>query len=256
MAERYPCRCCGYRTLDAAPPGSMSICPVCFWEDTHPDDERWCRSNAVDLRQAQRTFAAIGACEKGWLADVRPPTPEEARDPDWRTVDASEPIDRDAALAAIRDAFGGLTRGAGMRVYEAELADDYGHESARTALRRGDRYQRYWEIPDAVIAEHYSALSFFDPPAFRFHVAAYMSFALRNPDSPSNSPEFVVYALTLRDGALRAWCLERFAAFDDAQAAAVVAFLTFTARYDAYGAASAREALDGYWRARIGAAPS
>jgi len=30
---RYPCPCCGYRTLISPPPGTYDICEVCFWED-------------------------------------------------------------------------------------------------------------------------------------------------------------------------------------------------------------------------------
>ena len=30
---RYACPCCGFLTLDEAPPGTFAICPVCFWED-------------------------------------------------------------------------------------------------------------------------------------------------------------------------------------------------------------------------------
>jgi len=31
--ERHPCPCCGFRTLDEAPPGTDEICPVCGWQD-------------------------------------------------------------------------------------------------------------------------------------------------------------------------------------------------------------------------------
>ncbi len=28
----YPCPCCGYLVF-TEPPGSYTICPICFWED-------------------------------------------------------------------------------------------------------------------------------------------------------------------------------------------------------------------------------
>lgn len=31
--ERHPCPCCGFRTLDEAPPGTHDICRACGWQD-------------------------------------------------------------------------------------------------------------------------------------------------------------------------------------------------------------------------------
>jgi hypothetical protein len=169
------------------------------------------------------------------------------------SLDARQPIEREAAVAAIEEAFGSLLRGEGMRIYEAELRDSYGQEYPSFAQRKSDTYQRWQDIPDEAIANHYSVLSFFDPPSFRFHLAAYMRFALRCPEWPSNSQEFVVYALMLKEGELGAWCREKFADFDQAQARAVVRFLEYQRTYEGYSARSATEALESYWRARAGA---
>ncbi len=87
--ERFPCPCCGHRVF-GAPPGSHEICPVCFWED----DERQLAlattltgANRTTLADAQRAYAATGACEERLTSFVRPPAAHEPRDPLWRPVD-------------------------------------------------------------------------------------------------------------------------------------------------------------------------
>lgn len=30
---KYTCPCCGYKTFDIKPPGTVDICPVCYWQD-------------------------------------------------------------------------------------------------------------------------------------------------------------------------------------------------------------------------------
>lgn len=80
---KYPCPCCGYKTLTGPHRGSYEICPVCFWEDDgvqfdDPDYEGG--ANPMSLKQAQRNFEKIGACEEAMLQYVRPPAPGEERD--------------------------------------------------------------------------------------------------------------------------------------------------------------------------------
>jgi hypothetical protein len=96
--EAFPCPCCGHLTL-GEPPGSYEICPICFWEDDLVQ-LRWPTyrggANKPSLVEAQRNFAAIGACEERLLRYVRPPRPDEPRDTGWRPVadeDDFEPAD-------------------------------------------------------------------------------------------------------------------------------------------------------------------
>lgn len=88
--EAYPCLCCGYKTLPKEPPGSYEICPICFWEDSVPDESwRHASSNGVGLIQAQRNFIAFGACAHQWLDAVRRPTQDDERNPDWQTIEVT-----------------------------------------------------------------------------------------------------------------------------------------------------------------------
>jgi hypothetical protein len=79
MNERFPCLCCGYRTLPEEPPMTYNICPVCAWEDDSSKLDGPCGPNTVSLREARINFEATGASEPRDLGRVRAPTEGEAR---------------------------------------------------------------------------------------------------------------------------------------------------------------------------------
>jgi hypothetical protein len=85
--NKWPCPCCGYLVFDE-PPGSYDICPICFWEDdlSHLRFMRTRGANHVSLIEAQQNYAVFGACEQRVKPFVRPPQPDERRDPEWRPV--------------------------------------------------------------------------------------------------------------------------------------------------------------------------
>ncbi|GKW45859.1 CPCC family cysteine-rich protein [Planococcus sp. NCCP-2050] len=79
----YTCPCCGYKTLNEEPPGTYEICGICYWEDDavqfhDPDYEGG--ANGVSLRQAQRNYAAFGACDEASIESVRKPTKKDVKD--------------------------------------------------------------------------------------------------------------------------------------------------------------------------------
>ena len=131
------------------------------------------------------------------------------------------------------------------------MADNYGQETALTRRLRDLTYERWSQIPDWAIARATSALSFFSPEAYRFHLPAYMIWTLENYDtSNSLSADMTIYSLLVDHHCddVRALKLERFELFDDAQRNAVVAFLRFAASHDDYlDAPAAQRALDSYW---------
>ena len=86
---KYPCPCCGYVVFDE-PPGSYSICHVCWWEDDvsqlrFPLDGGG--ANKLSLVDAQAAFARIGSSDIKFAKTVRRPTSTESRDPGWRPLD-------------------------------------------------------------------------------------------------------------------------------------------------------------------------
>ena len=96
MADsRYPCPCCGHLVF-SEPPGSEDICLVCFWEDDL-NQLRWPAfaggANAVSLIEAQRNFSEFGAIEERFAGDVRAPTADEPKDPEWRPIAGTDPFE-------------------------------------------------------------------------------------------------------------------------------------------------------------------
>lgn len=90
VSKKYPCPCCGYKTLTEEACGSYDICPVCFWEDDPiqlDDMDYEGGANRVSLRQGQRNFLEYGACERKMIKHTRPPTSEEQRDEHWKPLD-------------------------------------------------------------------------------------------------------------------------------------------------------------------------
>lgn len=88
--NRFPCTCCGYKTLKERQGGTYNICEVCFWEDDpiqfdDPDYEGG--ANRVSLRQAQKNFQEYGACERNVIKSVRRPSIDELRDSNWCFLD-------------------------------------------------------------------------------------------------------------------------------------------------------------------------
>ncbi|MEU6246632.1 CPCC family cysteine-rich protein [Glycomyces sp. NPDC047010] len=90
---RYPCPCCGFIVHEAT--GAHEVCPICGWQDD-PVQLRWPEyrggANKPSLIEAQRNFREIGASTERRRGRVRPPRPDEAKDPGFRPVDPA--IDR------------------------------------------------------------------------------------------------------------------------------------------------------------------
>jgi hypothetical protein len=78
--KRFPCPCCGYLTLGEPPPGTFTICPVCFWEDDDVqfrDPSYRGGANTVSLQEARANFLRFGASDEALRGSVRSPLAEE-----------------------------------------------------------------------------------------------------------------------------------------------------------------------------------
>jgi hypothetical protein len=77
---RYRCPCCGYKTLEA--PGTLQLCPVCWWEDDGQEDEdasevRLTVNGQLSLNQARTNYSQFGAAHPRFLPYVRKPQSAE-----------------------------------------------------------------------------------------------------------------------------------------------------------------------------------
>jgi hypothetical protein len=81
---RFPCACCGYRTLPAESP-SDEICPVCWWQDdvVANHDTEVLGPNPVTLSQARENFARYGAITERWKGIARAPYETEGPPEPW-----------------------------------------------------------------------------------------------------------------------------------------------------------------------------
>src|SRR5579883_2776716 len=174
MQDRYPCPCCGYKTLALAPPGTDLSCPICGWEDQ--GERHSSGSKQVSLQQAQRNFIAFGACERLWLNDVRPPTEADMHDPNWQTIDQSMEKTRLELIEKIAVAFEDVTLEDGISLHQARAFDDYEDGEAAQQI---DGNMRWQELPDAWLEEFFDVFSFMDAKGLRHAIPAYMTWCLQ-----------------------------------------------------------------------------
>ncbi|KAA0543107.1 hypothetical protein FZW96_20930 [Bacillus sp. BGMRC 2118] len=85
--KKLACPCCGYRTMEGD--GNYEICPICFWEDDPFQKENVYSlgANHIPLIEAQLNYIKYGVSEKEFIKNVRKPTNEDKRDPNWKPVD-------------------------------------------------------------------------------------------------------------------------------------------------------------------------
>ena len=259
-SERHSCRCCGYRTLESAPPGTHAVCPVCFWEDT-PDDpawEGWTGSNSVELREAQRNFLATGVCEPAYREAVRPPRSEEARPEGWRSLDEQAAEARERVLEQINKSFRGVSREGGVSLHETIAIDNYEGEETRRQQRLKDRDARWEDVPHEHLADvaGVGGICFFDPIGWQYYLPAYMTWWLTGGErSVSPAAGSLLYSLDMkpdREDSLDTYHASRLNALDRAQWQAVAAFLRYVERFgeEACDREIARKALKRLWHRR------
>ncbi len=76
----FACPCCRFKTLHEEPPGTFTICPVCYWEDDDVQfrDPRYAGgANRISLLEARENFARIGAIAAEYTDRVRPAKAQE-----------------------------------------------------------------------------------------------------------------------------------------------------------------------------------
>jgi hypothetical protein len=127
---------------------------------------------------------------------------------------------KEEALARIEAAFGGVPRPTNGELLHPESSDDMDLEP----LYEIDSWR---DLTDEVLIYSYAAPSFLSAAGFRYFLPAYMRFSLNNPDSPEAVVSATIWGLdpSLYSEQIAEYARSKYALFDKAQRAAIVAFL-------------------------------
>ncbi len=186
----YFCLCCGYETLYEKPPGTYLVCPICFWTDVEQDS--W---TIFELRKAQLNYVHQGASDKKWLAQVRRPTKQDHRQPQWKLLDTKIREDGTKVKNLIITAFNDVQREDGISLHEADfirlLADYEGpsrffrydsscHRSLLADARAKDIETHWKDIPTQTLEKFWlSVISYrLDKKGWKYYLPAYLVWSL------------------------------------------------------------------------------
>lgn len=139
----------------------------------------------------------------------------------------------------IREAFAGVTLGAGVGLYEAQGLDDYASEEKCAQYREKDE-KIDWQVFSAEdLNQCYSSLSFFDAEGMRFHLPAYLIADLNDEYGFGMATTLTQYGILS----------DQFSLLNTEQRAAVRAYLQFIENEPEYefDREHIQRALTGYW---------
>ncbi|WP_363316688.1 methylated-DNA--[protein]-cysteine S-methyltransferase [uncultured Dysosmobacter sp.] len=81
VSGRYPCPCCGCRTLLVPAADAVAyICPVCMWENdvfSPGEDQPSGENRGMTLREGREAYRRLGAVREDLVPYARKPLPEE-----------------------------------------------------------------------------------------------------------------------------------------------------------------------------------
>ena len=148
-------------------------------------------------------------------------------------------VQRDRLIQEIESAFQAVQRLDGITLHEAMVLDNYGSAQEQQAARALDPEDHWQDIPDAVMRDCDSALSFLDIQGFRFYLPAFMRMGLRHfEDISSGARNACEFHLTHdHPKSLRKSNAADIAAkygFSPAQIRAIAHFLRLVADFDPY----------------------
>jgi Cysteine-rich CPCC len=237
----FACSCCGYHTLDREPPGSLAVCPVCYWQDASFDQPS---HNLCSLWRAVENFELMRVSHHRWIERVREPVSGERPGCPTRPVDFARLMtsQRDEILQQIAQVFDGVRREEGVTLHEALEMDLYGSPEQCAQARLLDTDENWQEVRGKDLERFPSVLSFLDAKGFRYYLPAYMSWEL--------------WRFRALGASIRSWLLfhldtsesRHFTILTEPQARAVYRYLRFVGDYAwDLNAKVARSALAKYW---------
>jgi hypothetical protein len=145
-------------------------------------------------------------------------------------------------ISTIEAAFDGVPKPHKMTLRVARAADDYVPEEEWSAIRALDSEARWQDVADTDLEEHWDVHPFFDAPAFRYYIPAFLVWAIRH----YTTMDYHVEGMTL-------WSLkpenEQLQLLTEEQRYAITQFLKFGAMaFDDFDAQEAAVLYEGYWK--------
>lgn len=135
-------------------------------------------------------------------------------------------MDRNEIIKDIDAAFAGISLEDGIGILEAIAIDYCVSDKKREQARKNDVREDWHLLSEEVIGRHYQAMCFMDEKGLRFHLPAYMTFALRNFDtSDSASIDWAIYALCKEPEEINC----NWTSFTEEQKTTIAKFLKFMA---------------------------
>jgi hypothetical protein len=157
----------------------------------------------------------------------------------------SRDTDREShLLQLISESFRGVELGDGVSLHETIVLDNYGSAQERQAARAPDE-KRDWRklVDDPELANVYGigGLSFYDAAGLRFHLPAYLSLAVKDPDQQ------VVWELHFHLTHLSEYNRQRLAILSPSQRRCVWEVLRYLRDLAGAEDATLDAAIQGYW---------
>ena len=151
---------------------------------------------------------------------------------------------RQQLLRAIEHAFHGIELGDGVSLHETVIIDNYGGQQAQQAARAPDEKHDWRKLigdPDLARIRGVGGLSFYDAAGLRFHLPAYLSLAVADPERADaiGLLSDLLFHLT--------HFLERFAILETPQRLCVRDVLVFLRSLYEAEHAELDQAIQGYW---------
>lgn len=158
------------------------------------------------------------------------------------TQTETELSDIERLIQQIQGAFAEVVLGGGETIHQAHLEGIDGKGERWLAAGEEDPESHWSEVPDWKLESGFATLSFLDPEGWRFYIAAFMCWSLRNwRTTKSITANAVIWNLDLHGGR---WT-KRFELLNRAQSETVYDFLEFFDRYS--GEADAGKTIRSYW---------
>ena len=125
-------------------------------------------------------------------------------------------------VETIERAFEGVERPTNPELLHHDCADDMDLEPLFTIATWRD-------MTDVEVEGCYAALAFLSPAGFRYFIPAYLTYCVRNPESPAAVIDSTVWAFLpqMYDMSLRDFVASKYSSLDETQRAAVGTFLEF-----------------------------